>query len=332
VIHIHYTDIRYLFQHTVRHALTAIEILTSCTPSYLIDFAKDVDKGPPQSRCPIPRLVAQIAAKCDRPTPLIVQTQSFADFAQFQIIQLWVSGQMSNFEYLSARNVHSGRTFNSSSQYPFFPWVLTSFDGEILNLNDTSIYGNLGRPIGALDDSKLADLVARRCGLEGAFFSCAPISPLAVCSYLFRLEPFTSDHIAFQGGRFVTTDFRSLPVRPISVLISPGWEFIVTYGTEVEGLMRPILVVHTINGEFVRKQPLSRPPTAFTVFSSNRGFDCFAYTIRKELHVCEVFYLGIRHSCSTARDSRAARHRSRTVHYGLDHLLPNEISPRCSVE
>jgi hypothetical protein len=83
-------------------------------------------------------------------------------------------------------------------------------------------------------------------------------------------------------------------VRPISVLISPGWGFIVTYGTEVEGLMRPILVVHTINGEFVRNQPRPRPPTAFTVFSSNRGFDYFAYTIRKQLYVCEVFYLGIK--------------------------------------
>lgn len=42
----------------------------------------------------------------------------------------WVSGQLSNFEYLMFLNTISNRSFNDLSQYPVFPWVISDYTTE----------------------------------------------------------------------------------------------------------------------------------------------------------------------------------------------------------
>lgn len=56
------------------------------------------------------------------------------------LTQLWSSGQISNFEYLTHLNKHAGRSFNDLMQYPVFPFILRDYTSETLDLQDSSIY------------------------------------------------------------------------------------------------------------------------------------------------------------------------------------------------
>lgn len=56
------------------------------------------------------------------------------------LTQLWSSGQISNFEYLTHLNKHAGRSFNDLMQYPVFPFILRDYTSETLDLQDANVY------------------------------------------------------------------------------------------------------------------------------------------------------------------------------------------------
>ncbi|TNN87418.1 Neurobeachin [Liparis tanakae] len=55
-------------------------------------------------------------------------------FKSSNMTQRWQRREISNFEYLMFLNTIAGRTYNDLNQYPVFPWVLTNYDSEELNL------------------------------------------------------------------------------------------------------------------------------------------------------------------------------------------------------
>ena len=59
-------------------------------------------------------------------------------------------------------NTISGRTYNDLAQYPVFPWVITDFESEKLNLDDPSVYRDLSKPCGAINEKK-AEEIKKRC-------------------------------------------------------------------------------------------------------------------------------------------------------------------------
>ena len=56
------------------------------------------------------------------------------------IQNLWLEGKLTNFEYLTQLNKVAGRSFNDLMQYPVFPFVLSCYNEDYLNLDDKSIY------------------------------------------------------------------------------------------------------------------------------------------------------------------------------------------------
>ncbi|KAI8919981.1 hypothetical protein DFJ77DRAFT_223151 [Powellomyces hirtus] len=121
----------------------------------------------------------------------------------------WTRREISNFEYLMWLNTVSGRTYNDLTQYPVFPWVLRDYTSETIDLTDLSIYRDLSKPIGALDDARLQQYLERYNAFDdptgrikkfhyGTHYSSAA----SVLFYLLRLEPFTSLHIGLQSGKF----------------------------------------------------------------------------------------------------------------------------------
>ncbi|XP_074674523.1 lysosomal-trafficking regulator isoform X3 [Strix aluco] len=56
------------------------------------------------------------------------------------LTHLWCTGQITNFEYLTHLNKHAGRSFNDLMQYPVFPFILSDYTNETLDLNDPSVY------------------------------------------------------------------------------------------------------------------------------------------------------------------------------------------------
>ena len=185
-----------IFLRTRLHRLTAIEIFTDVKHSYFIDFfeSKVLNKA-------LGALKKIIPSKS-------IQSSSFEKyFAEQTFTQDWISRKISNFQYLMLLNIYSGRSFNSISQYPYVPWVLIDFSSDNIDLEDSSIYRDLSKPVGALNSSRLKDLQRKRdnlarLGNDPYLFSSGSVCPLSVYLWLIRLEPFTSLHIQFQGGKF----------------------------------------------------------------------------------------------------------------------------------
>lgn len=111
-------------------------------------------------------------------------------------------------------NKFAGRTFNDVTQYPVFPWVLSDYTSDTIDLNDSRVYRDLSKPVGALNEDRLASLIERFNELEsfgfaenerflyGSHYS----SPGVVLHYLIRHEPFTSMAIELQSERFDCPD------------------------------------------------------------------------------------------------------------------------------
>ncbi|OHS93003.1 Beige/BEACH domain containing protein [Tritrichomonas foetus] len=129
----------------------------------------------------------------------------------------WMDGKMSNFEYLMSINTFAGRTYNDLAQYPVFPWILSDYTSDTLDLDDPNNYRDLSIPIGAYCKERLDQMVERMEASEGkanhylygSFYSSAAV----VIGFMIRVEPFTSLHIKLQSGRFDIPDrlFQSIP-------------------------------------------------------------------------------------------------------------------------
>ena len=78
-----------------------------------------------------------------------------AAFRDRKFTEKWQCGKISNFDYLMLVNIYSGRTFNDPNQYPIFPWVISDYKSETINLQNHKIYRDLCSPIGALNKQKL---------------------------------------------------------------------------------------------------------------------------------------------------------------------------------
>ena len=53
-------------------------------------------------------------------------------------------------------NVLAGRTYNDLNQYPVFPWILADYTSASLDLNDPATFRDLSKPVGALEEKRLA--------------------------------------------------------------------------------------------------------------------------------------------------------------------------------
>jgi Beige/BEACH domain len=80
-----------------------------------------------------------------------------------RLMRLWQGRRITNFDYLMALNTLAGRSYNDLCQYPVFPWVLNCYASESthLDLNDTAVYRDLSKPMGALNSDRLAEFMDR---------------------------------------------------------------------------------------------------------------------------------------------------------------------------
>lgn len=191
-----FDNIESVMQRSFLHRHTAVEIFMKDRKSYFINFSSEEN------------MISFINAMKKVVSDKIVQHLPFHEyFKEKDFTTQWAQGKRSNFEYLMLLNVYSGRSFNVPSQYPIFPWVIGDYSTETIDLDDESTFRDLSVPIGAIDQKRLADLRRRKAELDdldsgGYLYASGPVCPLAVYLWLIRLEPFTSLHIAIQGGKF----------------------------------------------------------------------------------------------------------------------------------
>ncbi|RXN09374.1 lysosomal-trafficking regulator isoform X1 [Labeo rohita] len=139
------------------------------------------------------------------------------------LTHLWSSGQITNFEYLTHLNKHAGRSFNDLMQYPVFPFILRDYTNETLDLQESSIYRNLSKPIAVQSKEKEDRYVDNYRYLEEEYKKgkreddpMPPVQPYhygshysnsgTVLHFLVRLPPFTKMFLAYQDQSFDIPD------------------------------------------------------------------------------------------------------------------------------
>ncbi|XP_004691083.1 PREDICTED: lysosomal-trafficking regulator [Condylura cristata] len=139
------------------------------------------------------------------------------------LTNLWYTGQITNFEYLTHLNKHAGRSFNDLMQYPVFPFILADYVSETLDLGDPLVYRSLSKPIAVQHKEKEDRYVDTYKYLEEEYRRGArdddPVPPArpyhygshysnsgTVLHFLVRLPPFTHMFLAYQDQSFDIPD------------------------------------------------------------------------------------------------------------------------------
>ncbi|MED6181789.1 BEACH domain-containing protein C2 [Stylosanthes scabra] len=130
---------------------------------------------------------------------------------RIQLMERWARWEISNFDYLMQLNTLAGRSYNDITQYPVFPWILSDYSSESLDISNPSSYRDLSKPVGALNPDRLKKFQERYASFNdpvipkfhyGSHYSSAG----TVLYYLVRVEPFTTLAIKLQGGKFDHAD------------------------------------------------------------------------------------------------------------------------------
>lgn len=129
------------------------------------------------------------------------------------VTQRWERGEINNFQYLMHLNTLAGRSYNDLMQYPVFPWILTDYDCEELDLTNPASFRDLSKPMGAQTPDRLKQFKKRYHDWDDPQGETPPYhygthysSAMIVASYLVRMEPFTQHFLKLQGGHFDLAD------------------------------------------------------------------------------------------------------------------------------
>eukprot|EP01107_Rhizomastix_libera_P000347 TRINITY_DN1060_c0_g1_i1.p1 TRINITY_DN1060_c0_g1~~TRINITY_DN1060_c0_g1_i1.p1 ORF type:complete len:1673 (+),score=441.91 TRINITY_DN1060_c0_g1_i1:456-5021(+) len=133
-----------------------------------------------------------------------------------ELTQEWAEGKITNFQYLMHINKRAGRSQNDLSQYPVFPWILSDYSSSKLDFSNPSIFRDLSKPMGALNETRLQKAVelfnvsydpnGESTGISSmmsAFHWGSLYSSMGVVVYyLLRVEPYTQQALELQGGKW----------------------------------------------------------------------------------------------------------------------------------
>ncbi|KAJ8266692.1 hypothetical protein GJAV_G00133540 [Gymnothorax javanicus] len=128
-------------------------------------------------------------------------------FKSSNMTQRWQRREISNFEYLMFLNTIAGRTYNDLNQYPIFPWVLTNYESEELDLTLPGNFRDLSKPIGALNPKRAVFYAERYESWEDDqtppyHYNNLYSSAAATLSWLVRIEPFTTFFLNANDNKF----------------------------------------------------------------------------------------------------------------------------------
>lgn len=191
LIKIEYSKVQHILVRNRLQTPTAIEFFLTNGLSYLIDFA--------------PKLSSQIMEKFESihmKNLIYKENERYSQFVLHQnILQKWLSFQMTNYDFLLYLNMFSGRSFNDKENYLIFPWLLV--DKKIRSFN---------YPINAQTDSKI-DHFIQTYKMNNYIFGSSPSNPMLLAYYFLRIEPYTKLHLSIHDGKFDDPDrmFVSLP-------------------------------------------------------------------------------------------------------------------------
>jgi len=133
------------------------------------------------------------------------------DFFNLNFIEKWQKREISTYEYLVQLNLFSGRSFNLLFQYPIFPWVLSNYVTNKLDLTHPNNFRDFNCPIGCLNEKTQKVCRDKYQEFEDniipKFHHGTHYSTYGhILFYLIRLLPFTELASELQGGKVDLAD------------------------------------------------------------------------------------------------------------------------------
>lgn len=203
-----FTEIRAIFSRRCLLQNTALEIFMANRTAVMFNFPDATTVKKVVNSLPRVGVGTNFGLPQTRRISLATPKQLFK---ASNMTQRWQRREISNFEYLIFLNTISGRSYNDLNQYPVFPWVITNYDSEELDLTLPSNFRDLSKPIGALNPKRAAFFSDRYESWEddqvpkfhyGTHYSTSSFTQM----WLLRIEPFTTFFLNFQGGKFDHAD------------------------------------------------------------------------------------------------------------------------------
>ena len=167
---------------------------------------------------------------------LIGKKKFFSNKNLTQLIKKWTSFQISNFEFLMWLNLYSNRSYFDLLQYPIFPWIITNYKTNEINLESDIRDFSLPMGMMSLDDVgkerkesyiehfniMKEEFDEKKNNLENNnenddlnllmnnkfpyFYGTHMSNPIYVAHFLTRFFPFSNIAIEMQGEGFDTAD------------------------------------------------------------------------------------------------------------------------------
>lgn len=129
-------------------------------------------------------------------------------FAASNMMQKWQKREIGNFQYLMFLNTIAGRTYQDLNQYHVFPWILTNYESDELDLNLPTNFRDLSKPVGALNNKRRSEFIERYQSWDnpkvpafhyGTHYSTAAFTLNWLCRI--RGAP-NSAYLALQDGKY----------------------------------------------------------------------------------------------------------------------------------
>ncbi|CAB1429784.1 unnamed protein product, partial [Pleuronectes platessa] len=137
-----FTEIRAIFSRRYLLQNTALEIFMANRTAVMLNFPDAATVKKVVHSLPRVGVGTNFGLPQTRRISLATPKQLFK---ASNMTQRWQRREISNFEYLIFLNTISGRTFNDLNQYPVFPWVITNYDSEELDLTLPSNFRDLSK-------------------------------------------------------------------------------------------------------------------------------------------------------------------------------------------
>ncbi|XP_061392771.1 lysosomal-trafficking regulator [Musca vetustissima] len=134
------------------------------------------------------------------------------------ITQQWREGLLTNWEYLMTLNQIAGRTYNDLMQYPIFPWILSNYTSDILDLTDPKNFRKLPKPIAVQNEENEQHYINNYTYIKNTMtnmgsmilkpyhYSSHYSNSGTVLHFLVRVPPFTSYFLRYQDNNFDIPD------------------------------------------------------------------------------------------------------------------------------
>lgn len=135
----------------------------------------------------------------------------------------WIDGRSTSYEYLIELNKMAGRSYNDLMQYPVFPWILTDYHSEFLDLKKRETFRKLNKTISTQYEDQeehyvstykyLAQSMADQPSVMKPYhYSSHYSNSGSILHFLVRLPPYTNMFLLYQDHNFDIPDrtFHSL--------------------------------------------------------------------------------------------------------------------------